>query len=325
MGRRSGIFSILWTTTLVLVACSTDNSTVPEDREVPHDAPWGIYSLEVESGDVSLVYSSSAMLSGLFLSPSVEGFVFSERVGCDADSCEEICSVNSDGSGFRQLTDNDSMDTYPCWSPDGSEIAYLSFGSGTLDIYVMNEDGSDAHLLYDSGGHDADINWVGDRIVFTRNSQIWMMESDGSYDHQITNPPRAGEWGNANLPFGDYDPRLSPNGSTILFSRLVDDASQHGNYDFYAIGRDGSNEHALTNNGYTQGLSQWSRSGDQIVFVVAAIDDVGMYDLYLMDADGSNSHSITPAYFPETFLCRSATFSVDGRTIYFIGQWFDQS
>jgi Tol biopolymer transport system component len=107
----------------------------------------------------------------------------------------------------------------------------------------------------------------------------------------------------------------------VLFSRLVDDASPHGNYDLYLIGTDGSNEHALTSTGYAQGLSQWSCSGEQILFIVAAIDDVGMYDLYLMDADGSNSRSITPSYFPEPFLCRSATFSVDGDSIFFIGQW----
>ncbi|MCJ7832385.1 MAG: hypothetical protein MUP92_02940 [Actinobacteria bacterium] len=39
------------------------------------------------------------------------------------------------------------------------------------------------------------------------------MDSDGSDARPITDPPRVGEWGNAVLPFGDYDPRISPDGT----------------------------------------------------------------------------------------------------------------
>ena len=58
----------------------------------------------------------------------------------------------------------------------------------------MNSDGSGQKLLYDSGSHDADINWgSGGRIAFTRNSQIWTMKDDGSDARQVTNPPKAGQ------------------------------------------------------------------------------------------------------------------------------------
>jgi len=36
----------------------------------------------------------------------------------------------------------------------------------------------------------------------------------------VTYPADAGRWGTANLPVGDYDPRLSPDAERIAFERL---------------------------------------------------------------------------------------------------------
>lgn len=40
----------------------------------------------------------------------------------------EIMVINSDGTGIRQLTDNSGVDnSYPSWSPNGSEIVSMKF------------------------------------------------------------------------------------------------------------------------------------------------------------------------------------------------------
>jgi len=288
---------------------------------VPHQDRWGIYSLRLDSGAVELIYSTPDELSGLALNPAGDRFAFARKVGGTTNEDSEIYTLTMGGGEPTRLTDNRVLDTYPIWSPDGSRLAYLSMGK-TLDIKVMNADGSGSKLLYDSGGHDADISWVGDRIAFTRDSQIWIMGDDGSGAKELTDPPRAGEWGKANLPFGDYDPRISPDGSRIVFERLVADDSLHGNYDLYAMAADGSGVTALTSNGYSQGLASWSHSGDRLAYVVAAIDGAGAYDIYVMNADGSDNHDATPAWFPPEFLCHGATFGPDDATLYFIGEWW---
>jgi len=150
------------------------------------------------------------------------------------------------------------------------------------------------------------------------------MNDDGTNAHPITNPPRRGEWGEANLPFGDYDPRINPQGTHVQFSRLVDDQSSHGNYDLLLADIDGSNPVSLTENSYAQGLASWAPSGERILFIIAPIDDVGKYDLYQMNADGSNIANITPDYFPPEFLCHFAIFSPDEREIFFIGEWWSE-
>ncbi|MCK4801834.1 MAG: PD40 domain-containing protein, partial [Anaerolineales bacterium] len=224
-----------------------------------------------------------------------------------------------------RLTDNTAWDVYPVWSPDGSQILFLSWRESTLDIYQMDANGDNQRLVYDSGFHDADIDWMGEQIVFTSQSRIWIMDSEGNNPRPLTDPPRAGEWGQANLPFGDYDPRLSPDGSKVLYSRMVGDASVHGNYDLFLIEIEDLNPVNLTETGYTQGLSSWAPSGEEILFIVSAIDDRGVYDLYTMKLNGKESMLKTPEYFPPDFLIHGARYGSEDSTVYFVGQWWEDT
>ena len=314
---------VLFVAAIILTSGCSQQPSSPTNRTVPHQEDWGIYALELATQDIELVWSTSQAISYLCLNHDGDEFAFSCRISGTADSDEEIFNIGIDGTGLRQLTDNDYWDLYPCFSPDDSRIAFLSMRDSTLDIYSLNSDGSNETKLYDSGFHDADISWGGSGwIAFTRNSQVWVMEEDGTDARPLTSPPRAGEWGKANLPFGDYDPRFSPDSSRIAFERMDADDSPHGNYNIYVIDSNGSGETKLTNSGYSQGLVTWSHSGDRMVYIVAAIGTAGKYDIYLMNSDGSNIQNVTPDYFPPSFLCHSAMFSQDDSKIYFTGQWY---
>jgi len=289
---------------------------------VPYRERWGIYELDPDTGEIELIYSCPDRIAGLRLNGAGDRFVFSRRFGSDEMEAEEICTLRADGSDLKRLTDNGCLDTYPAWSPDGSRIAFLSLRGDTLDIYLMDPDGGKEELLYDSGFHDADIHWRGDRIAFTRNSQIWVMNEDGTGAVALTDPPRAGEWGEAVLPFGDYDPRISPDGGRIAFERMVDDRTRHGNYDLYVVNVDGSGESALTDSGWTQGLASWSHRGDEMVYIVSAVGEEGRYDIHTIDPDGSGNRDLTSEIFPQGFLAHCAIFSADDSKVYFVGEWW---
>jgi TolB protein len=69
---------------------------------------------------------------------------------------QNIFTIRPDGSGLQQLTSglasfpDDTHGTFdPCWSPDGGQIIFTHIPStnGLADLFVVNADGSDLHVL----------------------------------------------------------------------------------------------------------------------------------------------------------------------------------
>lgn len=78
----------------------------------------------------------------------------------DAEGDYEIFSTDVDGEDQRQLTDNDSNDMYPKWSPDGTRIVFESDRDGDFDIFIMDADGSNVQQLTFKGGDDNYSSWL---------------------------------------------------------------------------------------------------------------------------------------------------------------------
>lgn len=331
INKKIVISTVVVVVVALVLATSLANNLVPSGKkELIHDKKWGIYVLDLETHGTELVYSSENKISKIRLDNSGTRLVFAQEFGSGSECvtegspvnlCQEICCVDVDGETYRRLTNNNFWDLIPCWTDDDSKIVFLSFRE-TLDIFMMGADGSNVVSVYDSGGHDSDMHCSNGKIAFTRDSQIWTINEDGTGLTQVTDPPLAGVWGNSVLPFGDYDPNLNSDGTKIIFERMVDDETIHGIYEIYLINSDGSGETALTNTRYTQGIASWSHSDEKIVYMVSAIGTNGLYDLYMMNSDGSDQTNITPDYFPPEFLCYHPIFSKDDSKIFFVGEWY---
>jgi Tol biopolymer transport system component len=60
---------------------------------------------------------------------------------------EDVCVICVDGSGLRQLTDDEHRDRFPRWSPDGKQLTFYSNRSGDYQIWTIAPDGSSLQQL----------------------------------------------------------------------------------------------------------------------------------------------------------------------------------
>ena len=69
----------------------------------------------------------------------------------------EIYTINAGGGGKVNVTNNDTGDYDPAYSPSGKRIAYTNFATGTdTEIYTINPDGGGRLNVTDNGTNDYD-------------------------------------------------------------------------------------------------------------------------------------------------------------------------
>ena len=167
----------------------------------------------------------------------------------DRDNNLEIYVMEPDGSNQTNLTNHDAMDFDPVWSPDGKEIAFVSnrendMGGGQY-IYLMAADGSGVKPL--STMPDSkypDWSPAGSQIAFSHNGDIYVINTDGSGEKNLTNSEGWNE-----------HPKFSPDGQLIAWKKSSDD----GNF-IYVMNADGSNPVQVTTGGEIYNL-EWTVDG----------------------------------------------------------------
>ena len=87
----------------------------------------------------------------------------------------DVFTVNLNGSGLQNLTNDATPDRQPAWHPDGTKIAFVWGGSGGSpgQIHVMNADGSGlAPLSNPQAGENPAWSPDGTKIAFTRTVTV---------------------------------------------------------------------------------------------------------------------------------------------------------
>jgi TolB protein len=117
--------------------------------------------------------------------------------------------MNTDGSGMRELTSDHGFHSFPTWSPDGTQIAYVAFDGTNANIYVMDADGSGSHQVTEDPAHEDAPVWSPDGrlIAFTseggsRDPGIYTMSPDGTGVTELAHDPDPANLGIAWSPDG---------------------------------------------------------------------------------------------------------------------------
>jgi len=84
----------------------------------------------------------------------------------------DIFLVNSVGGLARQLTTHHAYDGKPCWSPDGSLLAFISTREGTSQIFEISMEGGEAQKMSDIPTGIDDFIWSPDGKYFAFTTRI---------------------------------------------------------------------------------------------------------------------------------------------------------
>ena len=118
--------------------------------------------------------------------------------GCrdKSEDFDDICIVNTNGTGFRRLTAEGRSNSDPAWSPDGTQIAFVRVDYQTQRdslpqpyVALMQSDGKAVRRL--ASGTSPAWSRDGGRIVFTNSVQpgIATIKPDGTALTRITTSP----------------------------------------------------------------------------------------------------------------------------------------
>ena len=71
--------------------------------------------------------------------------------------------MNANGGNVIRLTNSEASDIDPAWSPDGTQIAFVSTRDGDAEVYVMTADGAAQVNITNNVGEDWDPAWRPER------------------------------------------------------------------------------------------------------------------------------------------------------------------
>jgi len=216
------------------------DSACPPRPDYSHGYVWALYPYDIYTAQADGSQQRRLTKNGVYtaegtLSSDGTTIVFTSLKDGDLD----IYTMRVDGSHLRRLTHTLGYDGGPVFSPDGKLIAYRAFHPQTsadsaeyrgllaqhlvkptrMDIWVMNVDGSNQHMVaHVPGGPSFAPSFFpdGKRIIFAANPAFETQQSL-NFDLFVVNVDGTGLERITTSPEFDAFPMFSPDGKQLVW------------------------------------------------------------------------------------------------------------
>jgi TolB protein len=212
----------------------------------------------VSSGKEQLRAIAHRISDQIFSQLTGDPGVFSTRIAYINKQGKNYRLVVADSDGYGEqtvLSANQSIMS-PAWSPDGTQLAYVTFEQGHASVYVQSLLTNQRRVVASFPGSNSAPAWSPDgtqlAVVLTRDggSHIYLVRTDGSELRRLT--------------FGgtiDTEPSFSPDGQSLLFT-----SDRGGSPQIYRMAVKGGTAERLTFEGGNAFSPRYSPDGRSFVF-----------------------------------------------------------
>jgi Tol biopolymer transport system component len=274
---------------------------------------------------------------------SLDGKKLTFQRAVKGDGCDQIFSMNIDGSGMQQVSNGQGKTTCAYFTPNQKNVVYATTYMGNpacppkpdfsrgyvwalypeFDIVIADASGKSTRQLTSTPRYDAEATIRKDgTIVFTSlrdgDLDIYTMDKNGKNVKRLTDA-----LGYDGGPFWSYDgkqivyrahhPETDKEKADYL-ALLKDNLIRPSKLDLWVMNADGSNKRRVTNYNKATFAPFFFPNGKRIIFSSNMDDPRGRnFELYAVNTDGTGLERLT---FNETF-DGFPMFSPDGRKLVF--------
>jgi TolB protein len=220
----------------------------------------------------------------------------------------ELQVADADGYGAQTVLASNEPIISPSWSPDATQVAYVSFEQKKPVIYVQSLTTGNRRVLANFWGSNSAPAWSPDgrrlAVVLSKDggSQIYLINADGSGVTRLTQSSAI-----------DTEPNFSPDGALLLFT-----SDRGGSPQIYGMSTKGGEARRLTFEGTYNVSPRFNPDGKSFTFIQrngsrfnVAVQDMATRQVQVL-TDGAMDES--PSFAPNGRMILYAT-EVKGRGI----------
>lgn len=154
--------------------------------------PAQLYAADINGGSLRRLTHSGAIEVEPKINPQT-GSVLVDVSG--RGGLPQIYQMNMEGADVKRLSAGTGEATNPAWSPDGAHLAFAwtkGFEPGNYNIFIMDPVTQQTTQLTANAGRNENPTWAPDgaHIAYASKmgsqSQIWVMNADGTGKHALT-------------------------------------------------------------------------------------------------------------------------------------------